>query len=300
MKVLVTGSSGLIGSALIESLSANGHEAIRLLRKESAEGLPFWNPEQGVIDSGDVTGIDAVVNLAGCSIADGRWNERKKTRILSSRVGGTRLLAEFFAEAAHKPSVFVSASAVGFYGERGEDVVDESSGPGPGFLAEVSRQWEESTAPAVKAGIRVVNMRLGIVLSASGGALKKMLLPFKMGLGAVVGSGKQYMSWVSIVDVVKMIQFVMAKDSIRGPVNLVSPTPVSNYEFTKMLGRTLHRPAVLRMPAFGARLAFGEKAKELLLSSTRVRPGKLMDAGYRFRHPELEETLRYFFQKGGH
>ena len=189
MKVLVTGSSGLIGSALIESLTANVREVIRLLRKESAEGLLFWNPDQGVIDLGDLTGVDAVVIPADCSIADGRWNERKKARILNSRVGGTRLLADFFAESAHKPSVIVSASAVGFYGERGEDVVDESSEPGPGFLAYVSRQWEKATAPAVKAGIRVVSLRLGIVLSASGGALKKMLLPFRMGLGAVSAAG---------------------------------------------------------------------------------------------------------------
>jgi uncharacterized protein (TIGR01777 family) len=297
MKVLVTGSSGLIGSALIESLTANGHEAIRLLRTAFAEGLPFWDPENGVIDLGDVTGVDAVVHLAGYSIANGRWNERTKARILDSRVRGTKLLAEFFAESAHKPHVIVSASGVGAYGECGEDVVDERSEFGKGFLADVARQWEESTAPAVKAGIRVVNIRLGIVLSASGGALKKMLLPFKMGLGGVIGSGKQYMSWVSIDDVAKMIQYVMANDSMRGPVNLVSPTPVSNYEFTKTLGRALHRPTVFRMPAFVACLAFGEMAKELLLSSTRAMPKKLMDTGYQFRHSELEEAFKYLLGK---
>ena len=297
MKVLVTGSSGLIGSALIESLTANGHEAIRLLRKEFVKGLPFWDPENGVIDLGDVTGIDAVVHLAGYSIANGRWNERKKALILDSRVRGTKLLAKFFAESAHKPHVIVSASAVGIYGERGEDIVDESSELGKGFLVDVGRQWEKSTAPAAKAGIRVVNIRLGVVLSASGGALNKMLLPFKMGLGGVIGSGKQYMSWVSIDDVVKMIQYVMANDSMRGPVNLVSPNPVSNYEFTKTLGRTLHRPTVFRMPGFVACLAFGEMARELLLTSTRAIPKKLMDTGYQFRHSELEETFRYLLGK---
>lgn len=297
MKVLITGSSGLIGSALIESLTANGHQAIRLLRTEFAEGLPFWDPENGVIDLCDITGVDAVVHLAGYSIANGRWNERTKTRILESRVRGTKLLAEFFAESAHKPHVIVSASGVGAYGDCGEDVVDERSAFGKGFLADVARQWEESTAPAVKAGIRVVNIRLGVVLSASGGALKKMLLPFKMGLGGVIGSGKQYMSWVSIEDVVKMIQYVIVNDSIRGPANFVSPTPVSNFEFTKTLGRVLHRPTVFRMPAFAACLVFGEMAKELLLSSTRAIPKKLMGAGYQFRHSELEEAFRSLLGK---
>jgi uncharacterized protein (TIGR01777 family) len=300
MKVLVTGSSGLIGSSLIESLTANGHEAIRLLRGKLAGGSPFWDPEQGVIDLGDAAGFDAVVHLAGAGIAGGRWSERKKARILNSRVGGTRLLADFFAASARKPPVIVSASAVGVYGDRGEDSVDENSEPGPGFLADVSRQWEESTAPAAKAGIRVVNIRLGLVLSASGGVLKEMILPFKMGLGAVLGSGEQYMSWVSIVDVAKMIEFVITNDSIRGPVNLVSPAPVTNYEFAKTLGRALHRPARLRIPAFAVRLAFGEKGEELLLSSTRALPKKLMDAGYQFRHSDLKEALACLFLKSEH
>jgi uncharacterized protein (TIGR01777 family) len=198
---------------------------------------------------------------------------------------------------AHKPNVIVSASGVGAYGDCGEEVVDERSEFGRGFLADVARQWEESAAPAVEAGIRVVNIRLGVVLSASGGALKKMLLPFKMGLGGVIGSGKQYMSWVSIDDVVKMIQYVIANDSIRGPVNFVSPRPVSNFEFTKTLGRALHRPTVFRMPAFAACLVFGEMAKELLLFSTRAIPKKLMDSGYQFRHSELEEAFRYLLGK---
>jgi len=297
MKVLVTGSSGLIGSALIESLTANGHEAIRLLRTECAEGLPYWKPDSGVIDLGNVTGVDAVVHLAGHSIADGRWNQRTKARILNSRVTGTTLLSEFFADSAHKPHVIVSASGVGAYGDCGEELVDERTEFGKGFLADVAGKWEQSTAPAVKAGIRVVNIRLGIVLSASGGALKKMLLPFKMGLGGVIGSGKQYMSWVSIDDVVKMIQYVITNDSIRGPVNFVSPTLVSNYEFTKTLGRALHRPTVFRMPAFAACLVFGEMAKELLLFSTRAMPKKLMDAGYQFCYSELEEAFRYLLGK---
>jgi len=293
MKVLVTGSSGLIGSALIESLTANGHEAIRLFRTESVDGAPFWNPEKGIVDLGDVIGVDVVVHLASYNIAESRWNKRTKTRILDSRVRGTRLLSEFFAASSHKPKVIISASAVGAYGECGKNVVDERNEFGKGFLADVARQWEESTAPAVEAGIRVVNIRLGMVLSASGGALKKMLPPFRMGLGGVIGSGKQYMSWVSIDDVTKMIQYVMTNDSMRGPVNFVSPTPVNNYTFTKALGRALHRPTMFRLPAFVASLVFGEMATELLLSSTRAMPKKLLDGGYPFCHSELEETFRY-------
>ena len=240
-----------------------------------------------------VSGIDAVVHLAGCGIADGRWNERTKARILDSRVRGTRLLAEFFAKSTGRPRVIVSASGVGAYGDRGEDIVDESSTFGKGFLADVAKQWEVSTGPATKAGIRVVNIRLGVVLSALGGTLKKMLLPFKMGLGGAIGNGKQYMSWVSIDDVTEMIQHVMANDAIQGPVNLVSPTPVSHHEFAKTLGRALHRPTVFHMPAFVARLAFGEMAEELLLSSTRAMPGKLIETGYPFRHADLEEAFRH-------
>ena len=269
MKVLITGSSGLIGSALIESLAANGHEVIRLLRKKFAEDSPVWDPENGVIDLADVRGIAAVVHLAGDNIAEGRWNSQKKGRILNSRVIGTKLLAEFFAASDHKPHIIVSASAVGVYGDRGEELVDETSGPGNGFLADVCKQWEGATASAVDAGIRVAKVRLGVVLSTAGGALKKMLLPFRMGLGGVIGTGKQYMSWVSIDDVVGIIQYVIANDAMRGPVNLVAPNAVSNREFTKTLGRVLHRPTIFPMPAFAARIAFGEMANELLLSSTR-------------------------------
>ncbi len=293
MKVLVTGSSGLIGSALLESLFANGHEVVRLLRKNLAEGSPFWDPENGVVNLADVRNIDAVVHLAGDNIAEGRWNERKKARILDSRVKGTNLLAEFFATSQHKPRVMVAASAIGFYGDRGEALVDEASASGTGFLADVVKQWEEATTAAVDAGIRVANVRLGVVLSARGGALKKMLIPFRMGLGGVIGSGKQYMSWVGIDDVVEIIQYVIANDSLRGPVNLVSPNAVSNREFTRMLGHVLHRPAIFPMPAFAARIAFGEMANDLLLASTRVEPKRLMENGYEFRYPELGQAFKH-------
>ena len=297
MKILITGSSGLIGSALAESLVGDGHRVIRLLRKNRTAGFPSWDPDRGVIDLADTNDIAAVVHLAGDSIADGRWNEHKKDRILNSRVRGTRLLAETFAASDHKPRVIVSASAVGLYGDQGTKIVDEASEPGTGFLANVCEQWELATAPASGAGIRVANVRLGVVLSPAGGALSNMLLPFKMGLGGVIGSGAQYMSWVSIDDAVGAMQHVIKNDSLRGPVNLVSPTAVTNREFTATLGRVLHRPTILPMPAFAARIAFGEMANELLLASTRVFPQQLMDTDYKFRHPELREALKDLLRK---
>ena len=287
MKVLITGSSGLVGSALTDFFVANGDEVIRLLRRSAPADSPVWDPENGEIDLAGVRDISAVVHLAGDNLGEGRWNDRKKNSILNSRVKGTQLLSEFFAATEHKPNVIVSASAVGYYGNRGEKRVDEASEPGKGFLADVCRQWEEATASAVDVGIRVANLRLGLILSAEGGALKKMLLPFRIGLGGVIGSGKQYMSWVSIDDVIGTIQHIIAKEALCGPVNLVSPNSVSNREFTKTLGQVLNRPTIFPMPAFAARIAFGEMADELLLSSTRVIPKKLMDNGYEFRHPEL-------------
>ncbi len=297
MKVLITGSTGLIGTALEESLSANGHKVRGLLRSNFAKGDPHWNPEEGVIDLGNFTQIDAVIHLAGENISEGRWNEAKKARIRDSRVLGTKLIAEFLAKLEHKPKVFISGSAIGFYGSRGEEEVDENSKPGEGFLPDVSKEWDEAAKPAHNAGIRVVNIRTGVVLSLSGGALKKMLFPFKMGMGGVVGNGKQYMSWVSIDDEVEMIQFAMTNDSISGPVNLVSPNPVSNYQFTKTLGRALRRPTMFPMPAFMARLMFGEMADDLLLASTRVIPRKLINAGYKFQHSTLENALQFLFRR---
>ncbi len=296
MKVLITGSTGLIGSALGEFLSTNGHEVRGLLRNNFAEDDPHWNPEEGVIDLGNFTQIDAVIHLAGDNISEGRWNDAKKARILNSRVIGTKLIANFLAKLEHKPNVFISGSAIGFYGSRGEDVVDENSKPGKGFLSDVCKQWEEATTPAFNAGIRVVNIRTGMVLSLSGGALKKMLFPFKMGLGGIIGNGKQFMSWVSINDLVEMIQYAMTNDSLNGPLNLVSPNPVSNYQFTKTLGHTLRRPTMFPMPAFMARLLFGEMANDLLLASTKVIPQKLINAGYKFQHSELEKALQFLLR----
>jgi hypothetical protein len=291
MKVLITGSSGMIGAALAESLVANGHEVIRLRRQKLTDDSPMWDPENGVIDLADVRDINAVVHLAGENVAKGRWNSQKKGRILHSRVMGTKLLADYFSAADYKPDIFVSASAIGVYGNRGDELVDETSEPGSGFMADVCKQWEAATASASDAGIRVAHARIGVVLSTRGGALKTMLLPFKLGLGGVFGTGKQFMSWVSLDDVVGMIQFLIAHNSLQGPVNLVAPNAVSNREFTKTLGRALHRPTIFSLPAFVARMAFGEMADELLLASTRVLPKKLIDSGYQFLHPELEEAF---------
>lgn len=291
MKVLVTGSSGLIGRALTASLEADGNTVLRLPRKPPSAGAPYWDPDRSIIALADIGDLDAVVHLAGDNISQGRWTAQKKARILGSRVSGTKLLAEHFAASRHKPKVFVSASAIGVYGDRGNELLDETSPPGKGFLADVGRQCEAACAAATEAGIRVVNLRLGIVLSEKGGALEKMLPPFKLGLGGVLGSGSQFFSWVSIADVVRMIRHVIAAESLSGPVNLVAPNAVTNLEFTKTLGQVLRRPTLLAIPAFAARLAFGEMADEALLSSTRVRPKKMLDSGYEFLHPDLAGAL---------
>ena len=291
MKVLITGTSGLIGSALAKSLTAGGHSAISLQRQNNNPDSPVWDPENCVMDLARVRDIYAVVHLAGENIADGRWSETKKNRILYSRVRGTKLLVEYFANSNHKPQVIISASAVGFYGDRGAEIVDEDSKAGNGFLANVCVQWEDALKVAVEAGIRVIKVRFGTVLSKKGGALKKMLLPFKLGLGGVFGSGEQYMSWVSIDDAVAMIQYVMTNDSLQGPVNFVTPNALNNRKFTRTLGQVLSRPTIFPLPAFAARIALGEMANELLLSRNHVYLSKLMKSGYKCLHPELNQAL---------
>ena len=277
MKVLISGSSGLIGSALRESLEADGHEVGRLPRTFEA---PI-----------DFSGTDAVVHLAGESIAHGRWTPAKKQRIEASRVHGTRQLAEQLARSASKPRVFICASAVGFYGNRLDEKLDDASSPGAGFLAAVCRKWEAAAQPAEEAGIRTVWIRSGVVLSTAGGALKQMLPPFKWGGGGMIGNGRQYMSWISLADEVGIIRFLIDAPAVGGAVNLVAPEPVTNLEFTQTLGKVLHRPTLLPLPAFAARLLFGEMADELLLGSTRVFPQRLLDAGYSFRHTHLQAAL---------
>jgi len=303
MNVFITGSTGLVGSALVPFLMAGGHRVTRLVRRSQspAPGPAVtdveWDPSAGRIDAGALEGLDAAVHLAGESIASGRWTAAKKARILESRVKGTRLLCETIANLSRPPKVLICASAIGFYGNRGEEVLTEESGPGTGFLADVCREWEAAVEPAEKRGIRVVRLRIGVILSPAGGALAKMLLPFKMAAGGVMGSGKQYMSWIALDDMVGVIHHALVTESLRGPVNGVAPYPVTNYQFTKTLGRVLGRPTIIPMPAFAARLAFGEMAGETILASARVDPAKLRQSGYAFRHPELEGALRHLLAK---
>jgi uncharacterized protein len=304
VKILVSGSSGLIGSALVPFLSAEGHSVTRLLRagsrapRGSAAGDVGWDPASGRIEPRSLEGFHAVVHLAGESIAGGRWTSERKARIRESRVQGTRLLAEALAERSHQPQVLVSASAIGYYGDRGEELLKEDSLPGLGFLAEVCRDWEAATEPATKKGIRTVNLRIGVVLSAAGGALARMVPPFRAGLGGVLGSGRQYMSWIALDDVVGAIHHAMMNESLRGPVNIVAPAPVSNREFTRTLGRVLGRPTWFPAPAFVLRLAFGEMADALLLASARVSSSRLEASSYQFRCHELDDALRHVLGKG--
>jgi uncharacterized protein (TIGR01777 family) len=297
VRILVSGSSGLVGSALVPALRAEGHAVVRLVRGELGSGdFLTWDPTSGTIDQQALEGFDAVIHLAGESIAAKRWTAEQKARIRDSREKGTRLLCESLARTLHPPRTLVSASAVGYYGDRGEEVLREESPPGLGFLAEVCRAWEAATEPALSRGIRVVNLRIGMVLSPTGGALARMLTPFRLGVGGVVGSGKQYMSWIALDDVLGVIRYVLSREELRGPVNAVAPNPVSNREFTKTLGRVLSRPTILPLPAFAARLAFGEMADAVLLASARVEPARLLSSGYRFQFPELEGALRHLLR----
>ena len=299
MNILVSGSSGLVGSALVPFLTADGHRVTCLVRARPERGKAevYWDPAAGRIDAGAIEGLDAAVHLSGESIASGRWTAEKKARIRDSRTKGTRLLSESLAGLAKPPKVFDCASAVGYYGNRGEELVKETSPPGSDFVAEVCRAWEASTEPAGRKGIRVVNLRIGIVLSPAGGALAKMLTPFRMGVGGKIGDGKQYMSWVAMDDLVGIISHALKTDALAGPVNAVTPNPVTNAEFTRTLGRVLRRPTIFPMPAFAARLAFGEMADALLLASQRVEPAKLLKAGYAFHFVELEPALRHLLGK---
>jgi len=298
MRVLITGSSGFLGHALVSYLSSDGHKVVGLTRsKSSARGRHItWDPEAGVLDKDDLEDFDAVVNLAGESIV-GRWTREKKSRILESRVKATRLLCETLSHLRSRPMVLVSASAIGYYGDCGDQVVDEESPPGRLFLSEVAKAWEAATQPAVRNGIRVVILRIGFVLSRAGGGLAKMLLPFKLGVGGRVGSGRQYMSWIAIDDVAGAISHAILEDSLRGAVNAVAPNPVTNRTFTKTLGRVLWRPTLVPLPAFAARRAMGEMANELLLASARVNPTRLLASGYEFRFPELKGALRHVLGK---
>lgn len=295
MKILITGSSGLVGSALASFLTSGGHEVTSVVRRKPCAGKNEirWDGVDWVEDVVHFEGYDAAVHLAGESIAAGRWTPARKAKILDSRVNSTQLLADTLSRLSRPPKVLMCASAVGFYGDRGSEVLTEESKAGEGFLAEVCSEWERAAHPAHEKGIRVVHGRFGVILSAAGGALSKMLTPFRMGVGGVVGSGRQYMSWIAIDDVVGAIHHAIVTESLSGAVNVTAPAPVTNDQFTKSLGRVLGRPVVIPMPAFAARLAFGEMADELLLASQRAEPRKLIDSGYQFRFAELEAALRH-------
>lgn len=289
---MITGSGGLIGSNLIPLLAAEGHDVTRLTRSRS-DGSPravYWDPDRGEIETGKLEGHDAVVHLAGENIA-GRWTDEKKKKIVESRVKGTRLLSKTLAALAAKPRVIVSASGIGFYGDRGDEVLTEDGTRGEGFLARLCFDWEDALTPALEAGIRVVNMRLGIVLSTEGGALQKMLTPFRLGLGGRLGGGEQYWSWIAIDDVLAAIYHSLVTERLRGPVNFTAPEPVTNAVFTETLGRALGRPAIFHVPAFALRALLGEMAEETMLSSTRGLPSRLLGSGYTFRYPDLEDAL---------
>lgn len=298
MKVLVSGSTGLIGNALIPFLATAGHSVTRLVRSgASRESAVKWDPILGTIDRDGLEGHDGVVHLAGQNIAAGRWTPRQKKTIRESRAQGTRLLCEALLKLHKPPQTVVSASAVGIYGDRGDEILDERSLPGKGFLADVCREWESATEPARQHGLRVVNLRFGIVLSANGGALAKMLTPFKFGLGGTIGTGRQYWSWIDLDDVISAILHALTCEQLTGPTNGVAPHPETNYDFTKILGRVLKRPTVVPLPAFAARLTLGQMADELLLASQRVMPRRLEETGFAFRYPELEPALRHSLGK---
>ena len=294
MKVLVTGSSGLVGKALVQRLTAEGHGVARLVRtppRDPQSEFP-WDPAGGRLDPGVLEGQDAVVHLAGENISGGRWTAARRERIRASRVDSTRLLAQALAGLRRKPGVLVCASAIGYYGDRGDELLSEESGPGAGFLPDVCRAWESASRDAEAAGIRVVRMRIGVVLSGGGGALPRMLTPFKLGLGGRLGTGRQFMSWVALADLAAALTVALADDRLQGPVNAVAPFPVTNAEFTRVLARVLARPALFPAPAFALRLLLGQMADELLLASTRVVPRKLKEAGFQYRHPDLEGALK--------
>lgn len=302
MRVLITGGSGLVGSALAPVLIANGHEVVRLVRPSAPaaglESLAIWNPEAGQVDLSRAGCLDAVVHLAGETIAQ-RWTPEVKRRIRDSRVAGTRLLCEALAGLPTPPKVLVCASATGFYGDRGDEWLDEASSAGAGFLADVCRDWEASAAPAAERGIRVVHLRIGIVLTPKGGALAKMLPVFRLGLGGRLGSGRAYWSWITLDDLLEVIQHALANEALRGAVNAVSPHPVTNAEFTKILGGVLRRPAILPVPRFAVELLFGEMGREAMLAGFRVKPAKLIESKFKFRFPDLAPALRHLVGGAG-
>lgn len=295
LTVAITGASGMIGTNLTHFLTTGGHRVLRLVRSrdEVADDAIYWNPSEGEVDVGRLEQADAVVHLAGEPIAGGRWTEEKKRAILRSRVEGTKLIARAVAEADNGPRTLISMSGVDWYGDRGSERLDETSAPGGGFLGEVTRAWEASTELAERAGVRVVKVRAGVVLSPAGGALGKMLLPFKVGVGGRLGSGKQYMSWIDLDDMVGLLHHALMNEAVEGPLNATAPNPVTNATFTSALGRALGRPTLIPVPGFAVKAAFGQLGDELLLQGQRVLPRKALETGYTFAFEGVEESLRF-------
>jgi hypothetical protein len=295
MKIVVSGSTGLVGSALTPALTSQGHTVVPLVRRRLASGerALAWDPERGTIDRAGLEreGADVVIHLAGENVF-GRWSPAKKQRIRDSRVNGTRLVCDALAGLTRPPATLLAASAIGYYGDRGDEEVTEQSAPGEDFLAHVARDWEAATTPATRAGIRVVNLRFGVVLTPAAGALAKMLPAFRLGLGGPVGSGNQYLSWITRDDAINAIIHVLMTAAVVGPVNITAPTPVTNRDFAKALGKVLGRPAVVTVPAFALRMAFGAEGAEMLQSGQRVMPARLLASGLRFQFTAIEPALR--------
>lgn len=296
MRVAITGSTGLVGSEVVEYLSSGGHDVVRLVRRAPAPGenAVRWDPVRGEVDPAGLEGLDAVIHLAGENVGSGRWTVARKAAIRDSRVNGTRTLCGALAGLARPPETLVCASAIGIYGDRGEETLNEESPAGSGFLADVCREWEAASSPAVRKGIRVVTLRIGMVLSSKGGALPRMLPLFRAGLGGVIGGGRQHVSWVALDDLPLVLLHALQRGDLSGPVNAVAPHPVTNRQFTQALGKALSRPTPLPVPAFALRVAVGrEMADALLLASARAVPRRLEETGYRFRFPELPAALRH-------
>ncbi len=300
LKIAIAGASGLVGSHLSAFLKTGGHRVYRLVRRAPVPGADeiYWDPGRGELDPAHLEGTDALVHLSGRSISSWRWTPAIKRSIEYSRVASTHLLAETLAGMDEPPRTFICASAIGYYGDRGDETVDESSGPGTGFLAELCERWEAASGPARDAGVRVVNLRIGLVLSGAGGVLKRLLVPFKLGLGGNLGSGQQYMSWISLDDLLGIVLHALYSTDAKGPVNAVSPQAVTNRDFTRMLGGVLHRPAFMHVPAAAVRALFGEMGQALFLEGARVKPSVLSKAGFRYLHPDLESALRWELGRG--
>jgi hypothetical protein len=295
MKTLLTGSSGLVGSALVEYLFKKGHSIQCLKRNFQVDSDHFWATDKLPENSDSI--YQTIIHLAGENVAQGRWTNKKKQQILMSRIEGTKELVNYISKLKEKPNLFLCASAIGYYGSRGDEILDENSSLGNGFLADVCRQWEKETQRLSMMGIRVVNLRFGMILSPRGGALHKMIEPFRARLGGIIGNGKQYISWISIRDIVQIVDFIMSREHIKGPVNVVSPIQTTNGELTKVLGKALNRPTPFRIPAFMARILFGQMAYEMLLSSTRVTPKILLESGYKFCDQSLDAVLQSYIKE---